>query len=90
MLGYFVGTIGIPTAERPAMLLIRCTHVLGVLLPFRNACAGHWSVMMHQVTKLNIFKCVHDYKVGDGKLKQSCISVILFRILTFDILFIIP
>jgi len=63
MLGFCLGTIGIPRTDRPAMLLLRCTHVLGILFPLRNACNALWSVMMHQVTKLNIFQCVQDYKV---------------------------
>jgi len=62
ILAFCLGTIGIPRTERPAMLLLRCTHVLGLAFPLRNGCSGLWSVMMHQVTKDNIFKCVENYK----------------------------
>ena len=34
ILAFCLGTAGIPRNEKPAMLLLRCTHVLGCKKPF--------------------------------------------------------
>lgn len=62
VLAFTIGTSNIPFNEKPAMLALRCTHVLGMLFPIRNLKAGVWSVMMHEITKLNIFRAVDTYK----------------------------
>jgi acyl-coenzyme A synthetase/AMP-(fatty) acid ligase len=66
VLGFCLGTGGIPRSDKPALLLLRCTHVLGILFPVRNICVAHWGIMMHQVTKENIFKAVDQYKPDFG------------------------
>lgn len=62
VLAFTIGTSNIPFNEKPAMLVLRCTHVLGILFPLRNLKAGVWSVLMHEITKINIFQAVDTYK----------------------------
>ncbi|CAG7728489.1 unnamed protein product [Allacma fusca] len=62
IMGFCMGTTTIPRTEAPALLLLRCTHVLGVLFPLRNIASGNWGIMMSQVVKTNIFKAVQEYR----------------------------
>jgi len=62
VLAFTIGTSNIPYNEKPAMLVLRCTHVLGMLFPIRNLKAGVWSVLMHEITKENIFIATDKYK----------------------------
>ncbi|ODM90386.1 4-coumarate--CoA ligase-like 9 [Orchesella cincta] len=62
VLAFTIGTSNIPFNEAPALLVLRCTHVLGLLFPIRNLKAGVWSVLMHEVEKTHIFKAVDKYK----------------------------
>ncbi|CAL8086990.1 unnamed protein product [Orchesella dallaii] len=60
---FCISTDGVPRHNpRPALWLLRCTHVLGVLYPMRNIFVGDQSVMMNQINKENIFKAVDVYK----------------------------
>ncbi len=60
---FCISTDGVPCHNpRPALWLLKCTHILGVLYPIRNIFVGDWSIMMHQINKDNIFKAVDTYK----------------------------
>jgi acyl-CoA synthetase (AMP-forming)/AMP-acid ligase II len=62
LLAFTIGTSNIPYNEKPAMLVLRCTHVLGMLFPIRNLKAGVWSILMSEITKENIFIATDKYK----------------------------